>query len=156
MVSQGGGGNAQLAPPAQLVRGLLGVLRGGLTTERVLAVAKTGLCGLSEQQLCALENYAFTWTLTAANWRAPFDRNPSGFGGGPLRAEERQQLELAEAARARLIPRLEELLKNAKGLDAPALTKCLYQTMERLDAGRADFALAKQLEAAGRLGFQAS
>lgn len=142
---------AQLAPPAQLVRGLLGVLRGGLTTERVLAVAKTGLCGLSEQQLCALENYAFTWTLTAANWRAPFDRNPSGFGGGPLRAEEQQQLELAEAARARLIPRLDELLKQAKGLDAPALTKCLYQTMENLDAGRADFALAKQLEAAGRL-----
>lgn len=142
---------AALSAPALLVRGLLAVLRGGLSTERVLNVAKTGLCGLTEAQVCALENYAYTWRLSAAQWREPFDRSPAGFGGGPLKPEEQRQLELAESARQRLVPILEDFVRGARGKDAPALTRRLYLTMETLGAGEATAALAGQLESAGRL-----
>ena len=62
---------AEHAAPVRLVRALLALLRRGLCTENLLAVAKTGLTGLSEEQLCALENYAYTWQLTAAQWQQP-------------------------------------------------------------------------------------
>ena len=42
--------------------------------------AKTGLCALTEPQVCALENYAYTWSPNAAAWRTKFEKCPKGFG----------------------------------------------------------------------------
>ena len=142
---------AEFSPPALLARALLQLLRGGLTSDRVLAAAKTGLCGLSQAQLSALENYAFTWKLRAEDWRAPFTRNPSGFGSREMTRSEAAQLELAETARARLIGPIQEFLRQAKDQDATQLTRLLYQTMDGFGAGQATFALSRQLEEEGQV-----
>ena len=140
---------AEFSPPAMLARALLQLLRGGLTSDRVLAVAKTGLCGLSQAQLSALENYAFTWKLRAEDWRSPFTRNPAGFGSREMSRSEAAQLELAETARARLMEPIQDFVRQAKDLDATRLTRLLYETMDRFGAGKATFALSRQLEEEG-------
>ena len=38
------------------------LLRGADMTENLTILAKTGLCALTEPQVCALENYAYTWS----------------------------------------------------------------------------------------------
>lgn len=88
--------------PAAAVRAALSLLRRGLSTEGLLGLVKSGLCSLpgGEAGACALENYAYTWHLSAADWRAPFTRSPAGYDTGRAGEEAETQRTLAEAARA--------------------------------------------------------
>lgn len=66
----------EFSAPATAVRCLLAIARGAELTEQLTTLAKTGLCALTEEEVCALENYAYTWSPNAAAWRAPFEKNP--------------------------------------------------------------------------------
>ena len=127
---------AEHAAPVRLVRALLALLRRGLCTENLLAVAKTGLTGLSEEQLCALENYAYTWQLTAAQWRQPFTLSPAGFGANTLsekaKEEQEKQLALAEEGRAFLVDKLDGFAARCKELSAAEVCAALYKRMQAL------------------------
>lgn len=125
--------SAEHAAPLRLVKALLSLLRRGVSTETVLAVAKTGLTSLSEAQLCALENYAYTWQLSAAQWQQPFTLSPAGFGG-EMRPAEAEQLALAESARQALAPLLANFASAARKKPAAALCESLYRTMLALGA----------------------
>ncbi len=57
-------------PPRRAGPCRAGLLR-GVSSRSVLRLLKTGLVDLPESQQCALENYAYTWQLTAADWRDP-------------------------------------------------------------------------------------
>ena len=136
--------SAEHAAPLRLVKALLSLLRRGVSTETVLAAAKTGLTSLSEAELCALENYAYTWQLSAAQWQQPFTLSPAGFGG-EMRPEDAAQLALAEAARAKLAPVLANFAAAGRKKPAAALCESLYRTMLALGAEE------KLTAAAGRL-----
>ena len=73
---------------APLPDSLLAIARGAELTEQLTTLAKTGLCALTEEEVCALENYAYTWSPGAAAWRAPFEKNPRGFGDADPTAED--------------------------------------------------------------------
>ena len=136
--------SAEHAAPLRLVKALLSLLRRGVSTETVLAAAKTGLTSLSEAELCALENYAYTWQLSAAQWQQPFTLSPAGFGG-EMRPEDAAQLALAEAARAKLVPVLANFAAAGRKKPAAAVCESLYRTMLALGAEE------KLTAAAGRL-----
>ena len=138
---------AEHAAPLRLARALLELLRRGLSGDTVLAVAKTGLTRLPEEQLCALENYAYTWQLTAAQWRQPFVLSPAGFGEG-MRPEDAGQLALAEAARGFLVPVLERFAAAARKKDAAAVCEAVFRTMLALGGEEQIQAQAARLQAA--------
>ncbi len=49
-------------------------------TEDVITYMKTGLCGISPDDILLLENYAECWSLRGfARWNADFEMNPDGF-----------------------------------------------------------------------------
>ncbi len=62
----------EFSAPATAVKALLALARGADLTEHLTTLAKTGLCALTEEEVCALENYAYTWSPNAAAWRAEF------------------------------------------------------------------------------------
>lgn len=124
----------EFCAPATAVRALLALLRGADLTENLTVLAKTGLCELTEQQVCALENYAYTWAPTAAEWREPFAKNPRGFGAGEPTEEEQQDLELAEQARKKLMAALDTLRSRAKNGDAEQISRALYFCLNELGA----------------------
>ncbi|WP_418668089.1 PD-(D/E)XK nuclease family protein [Allofournierella sp.] len=138
---------AEHAAPIRLVRALLDLVRRGLSSERLLAVAKTGLTQLPEEQLCALENYAYTWQLSAAQWREPFTLSPAGFGA-EMRPEDARQLELAEEARAWLVPILDRYAKAGREKPAEALCALTYRTMQALGGEDQVGAAAERLKQA--------
>lgn len=146
---------AEHTAPALAVRAALGLLRGGITTEPLLRLVKTGLCALSEAQQCALENYAYTWQLTAADWRAPFARSPGGFGA-EMDEEQREALALAESARAFLVPRVQRFAQRCKGADAAQLTRQLYFFLKELGAEDRTAALAAGLRQQAGAGLPAA
>ena len=88
----------EFSAPATAVRCLLAIARGAELTEQLTTLAKTGLCALTEEEVCALENYAYTWSPNAAAWRAPFEKNPRGFGDAEPTDEDRENLARAEKA----------------------------------------------------------
>ena len=53
----------EFSAPATAVRCLLAIARGAELTEQLTTLAKTGLCALTEEEVCALENYAYTLSL---------------------------------------------------------------------------------------------
>ena len=130
--------------PAAAVTALLELARGGDYTENVSALIKTGLTGLTEAEVCALENYAYTWSPRAAEWRAPFTKSPRGFGAAALTEEEQETLAAAEKARAFLAGPLETLRGRCREATAEQISRALWFCLEALGAEQAQ---AEQVEA---------
>ena len=121
--------------PVALCTAALTLLARGLATEPLLRLLKTDLCGYDAGQIAALENYAYTWQLSAAGWRQPFRNNPAGFGA-ELRDEDQQALAAAEALRGEVVPKVEAFLRAAKGQTAGGVSEQLYRLMTAFGADK--------------------
>ncbi len=113
------------------VLGVLG-LAGGMDTDAVFRVLKTGLCGLDEQAVCELENYCFVWNVDGGGWFAPFEKRPDGFGEpddttAPITAR-------VEAARQSAMQWFAPFAKKAPELGARELVNEIWTLMERCGA----------------------
>ncbi len=134
----------EFSAPASAVRALLALARGADMTENLTTLAKTGLCTLTEPEVCALENYAYTWSPTAAQWRARFEKDPGGFNSREMTQEDRKALEDAEAARAFLVGAVDEMRTKLSGANAEQISRALYFCLKKLGAEERQ---AEQLEA---------
>lgn len=126
------------------MRCLLAIARGAELTEQLTTLAKTGLCALTEEEVCALENYAYTWSPNAAAWRAPFEKNPRGFGDVEPTDEDKENLARAEKARALLITAADGLRAKLRSANAEQMSRALYFCLKELGA---EDAQAAQVEA---------
>ena len=123
--------------PAAAVTALLELVRGADYTEQLSALVKTGLTGLSEAAACALENYAYTWSPRAPEWREEFKKSPRGFGGEKLTEEEAEILKLADEARAFLIEPIETLRSRCREANAEQISRALWFCLEALGSEEA-------------------
>ena len=124
----------EFSAPATAVRALLALARGADLTENLTTLAKTSLCALSEEEVCALENYAYTWSPNAAAWRAEFTRNPKGFGDAAPTEEDAENLQRAEKARALLVGAVETLRAKLRDANAEQMSRALYFCLKELGA----------------------
>ena len=124
----------EFSAPATAVRALLALARGADLTENLTTLAKTGLCALSEEEVCALENYAYTWSPNAAAWRAEFTKNPKGFGDAAPTEEDAENLQRAEKARALLVGAVETLRAKLRDANAEQMSRALYFCLKELGA----------------------
>ena len=124
----------EFSAPATAVRALLEIARGADLTENLTTLAKTGLCALQEEQVCALENYAYTWAPTAAAWREKFERSPRGFGEQEMTEEDLRDRDMAEQARALLVGAVDALREKVKSANAEAISRALYFCLKTLGA----------------------
>lgn len=63
----------------RLVLSMLEAAVGNLTTESILTILKTGMTSIPDDDIFALENYAFVWNLKGSDWNKPFTRSIDGF-----------------------------------------------------------------------------
>lgn len=139
---------AEYTAPVAFLRAALGLARGGVSTRYLLALLKTGLCGVPVEAVSALENYAFTWQPSAAVWREPFTLNPAGLGR-ELRPEDEAELALAEAARRAVMGPVGDFLEHVKNPTGLSLSRRLYLLLAAFDAPVQLSATAAALRAAG-------
>ncbi|MDL2253175.1 PD-(D/E)XK nuclease family protein [Ruminococcaceae bacterium OttesenSCG-928-I18] len=123
----------EYSSPISFLRAALALLRQGLSSGPLLALLKSGLCGFTQRELSALDNYVFTWQPRSADWRAPFTKHPMGLLQ-ELDEDAEATLALAEGVRARVVPPLEDFLRGAKGRGAAALSIALYRLLDRFGA----------------------
>lgn len=134
--------------PAAFFTAALSLLSKGLSTEALLRLLKTDLCGFAPEEIAVLENYAYTWQLKAADWRAPFEKNPAGFGA-QMTDEDRAALARAEALRAEVVPRVERFLDAARGQTAAGISRQLYLLLDAFSGAEHTAQAAAAFEQAG-------
>ena len=123
-----------ILPRPPILWALLALLRGADMTEQLTVLAKTGLCDLTEPEVCALENYAYTWSPNAAAWRAEFTKSPRGFGDAELTEEDTQNLTRAENARKKLVTAVDTLRGKVRSANAEQISRALYFCLKELGA----------------------
>ena len=138
----------EFSAPATAVRALLALVRGADMTENLTVLAKTGLCALSEPEVCALENYAYTWSPDAAAWRTGFAKSPRGFGENELTEEDRKMLADAEKARQLLVTAVDSLRGRVRGANAEQISRALYFCLKELGAEEQQAAQIESIRAA--------
>ena len=138
----------EFSAPATAVRALLALVRGADMTENLTVLAKTGLCALSEPEVCALENYAYTWSPDAAEWRTGFAKSPRGFGENELTEEDRKTLADAEKARQLLVTAVDSLRGRVRGANAEQISRALYFCLKELGAEEQQAAQIESIRAA--------
>ncbi|MBQ8502977.1 MAG: PD-(D/E)XK nuclease family protein [Clostridia bacterium] len=62
------------------VRNLLSICSEGFSTDYIFRFCKTGLTGLTTQEIALMENYVFMWDINGTRWLSPWKENPKGFG----------------------------------------------------------------------------
>lgn len=138
----------EFSAPATAVRALLALARGADLTENLTTLAKTGLCALTEEEVCALENYAYTWSPNAVAWRAAFRNDPKGFGDRELTEEDARNLSDAEKARALLVNAADALRGKVRNANAEAISRALYFCLRELGAEEQQAAQVEAIRAA--------
>ncbi len=117
------------AAPAVFFTAALELLRRGMSSEALLRLLKTDLCGFDADDIAKLENYAYTWDLTAAEWREPFFKDPAGFGV-EMSGESRELLSELEALRGQIMERVQPFLARAREeKTAAGISKRLYELL---------------------------
>lgn len=134
---------------AAFLRSALLILKNGLNSEDILRLLKSGLCGYTTAQLAELENYAYTWRLTAQDWRQPFVKNPSGFGDAAK--ADKQRLLIAEQVRESAVQKIEKFLSGAKSGDVLCVSKQIYYLLDGFNAAENLLKNAELLEQNGKI-----
>ena len=138
----------EFSAPATAVKALLALARGADLTENLTTLAKTGLCALTEEEVCALENYAYTWSPSAAAWREEFTKNPKGFGEAEPTEEDLANLAGAEHARAKLVEAVDALQGKLRSANAEQMSRALYFCLKELGAEEQQAAQVEAIRAA--------
>lgn len=110
---------------------VLALVTGGWNTEEFLKLLKTGLAGVSMEEVSLLENYLYVWNIRGGALLKEFTENPRGFAGEKTQ-EDLKLLALINAAKRQVLIPLLELKRKfeeppEKGVSAAVhKTRALY------------------------------
>ena len=125
--------DAEFSAPSVLIRGIISVLKEGITTKPILSILKSQLTEVDPQTISELENYAFVWGLKTADWKKPFDKDPSGITE-TMSQQDQETLQKLEGLRAYIVPILAKFRKEVKDQEAVDIIKAIYLLMVELKA----------------------
>lgn len=94
---------------------------------------KTGLTDLTVEEISLLENYVFTWSITARQWKTDWSGHPDGFGAAFTR-DAQEKLEEINALRKRVVSpiiRLEAAIADASGDE---IAESIFYFLEEISA----------------------
>lgn len=122
---------------------------GGLEGDSLFRCLKTGLFGLSAEEIAALENYTFIWSIDRDGWLSEWKNHPDGFSD-EMTDEDAERLRGLNALRVRVCDPLSSLggaLREGTGKTAAT---AIFRFLEQTDAAGRLTAMAEQLRADGR------
>ena len=141
-------------PAVRLLNAVFRLVTEGFAREDFLALLKTGLTDISENEISAFENYVYIWNLSGKRLCEPFTLNPRGYAEDFTDADK-ERLAVAEHVRRRIAEPLLAFREGCKGRTARDITSQLWQLLETLDAPNALTALYDSLESGGEKGLGA-
>lgn len=135
-------------PLMQYVSSLLEMAAEGMTTEALLRALKTGLGGISGDDVSELENYATVWGIERGAWKTEFTENPSGLGRAMQERDEQKLAELNEFREKAVAPIL-RFCTDFRAASGAQKAEMLYHHLRKSGVDTALQDLAQSLLAAG-------
>lgn len=136
-------------PLMVLVRCALKMACSGLDTDTLMRYAKSGICGISGDEIARLENYALMWNIRPAEWRQKFEKHPRGLETS-FTPEDKQDLNEIEQTRSALIgPILSFCSRVRQETSGMEIAAAVYALLEKIGAPENLLTLARKFESRG-------
>ncbi len=97
-------------------------------SEDILRFVKTGLCGISQSDISALENYVYVWNINGKKWLDNWDMKVEGL----IQKDDKEKLERLNNIRKNVIIPISKLKANLK-TNVENMCKALFIACDDLD-----------------------
>ncbi len=117
-------------PLIVFVRSLFQIMVLGFRTELVMQYIKTGLLGISLEDIAMLEDYSYIWNIKQSKWKSEWTANPNGISDR-FGKEEIERLERLNEIRKSIVNpilNLKEKIKESNGKD---ITSNLFNFLKK-------------------------
>lgn len=118
---------------------------GGFSTDAMLMYLKAGLSGISRDDVCLLENYAYIYDIDYSGWTREWVSHPDGFGNTASEESDERLAKINEIRQRAVLPVL-KLKKDLADTDGYGCVKALYEFLEGVSAGENLLSFAKRLD----------
>jgi ATP-dependent helicase/nuclease subunit B len=122
-------------PLMRLVLTAFRIVTYGFRSDDVFLYLKTGLAGLTPQQIPELENYTFVWNLSGGKWKEEWTDNPEGFAG-PMDKNGEELLAQINESRKIVVGPLERFAKDTAETEGIGMASAVYRLL--CDVGAAE------------------
>ncbi len=125
------------------------VVRHRFETDDVLALLKTGLSGLSLDEVSEIENYLLIWDINRGQWHREWTGNPDG-PTDRVTPDQTTRLERLNQWREKILLPLDEFADKVNRFHSPrALAGAVYELLVQADVASSLVALGQRLEEQG-------
>ena len=140
-----------VSPVVALVESAIDIASNGFGTESLMRYLKTGLSGFTTEEISAVENYTYLWTINGSQWLRDWTQNPAGFGE-EAGEEEKSELEYLNSIRKKIVAPLYVLKEKLADTTGEKAAESVYLFLEKINASENIRILAKNLALKGETG----
>ncbi len=115
----------EFQPLVFFVSTLLLISAQGFSSDLIFRLLKTGLTGISEEDIALIENYCFMWDINGNKWLSLFTENPDGLGES-FTDESKQILSHINVIRNAVIEPLSFFRQNLKDKSSKEACALIY------------------------------
>lgn len=122
-------------PLMRLVLSAFKIVQSSFSSDSVFSYLKTGLTGLSTDEISQLENYTFIWNISGVKWKEEWTEHPQGFTEKMTDSDRKKLLEINASRSAAVTPllRFASKIKEADGEGMAAAAYGLLQDIKAAD-----------------------
>ncbi len=135
-------------PVMRFVLGAFEAVQSGFATDDLLEMLKTGISGLTAEEISDLENYAFLWKIGGNGWRQEFVRHPRGFGQEMTQADQKE-LDRLNRLRERLVSPLLRFAAATRDASGAEVSQAVFDLLTDFGMEENLPAYCRALEEAG-------
>ena len=134
-------------PLISLVKSLFDLASDGFQSDSVFRFLKTGLLGVSADDIALSENYTFAWDINGSKWASEWTANPEGFQG-EMGEREKENLKRINSLREKVVSLVQGFRESVKDETGKGITQKLYRFLVDNGVGEAlrNYALSLQDE----------
>ncbi len=115
-------------PLINFVNAAIMIARDGFNNDNIMRLMKTGLTGISDDDIAELENYVVMWKINGSHWCDDFKGHPDGFGYEMLE-KHANKLENINKTRKAVVNPLSKFRNALKSADGLSVSKAVYDLL---------------------------
>lgn len=134
-------------PLLVFVKHLFSAVRSGFRSEEIFKYLKSGLAGVTTEQISALENYVYVWQISGSAWAKEWTGNPRGFE--KMQDYDEDKLQKINSLRERVIAPLKNFRYKCKDATALQISTAIFELFKEVDVRNGLLSLAVSLDEQG-------
>ena len=135
-------------PLMRLVLSAFQIAETGFRSDDMFLYLKTGLAGLSTEQISELENYVFVWNISGRRWAGEWTENPEGFAAG-MTDSDTALLQRVNESRSRAVAPLLRFERETSETDGEGMAAAVYRLLQAVNAAENLRAFAAEISESG-------